>query len=109
MVCSLSSAGGMSAQSGLDKLLAQRGDLDQLRSRADVDDSRAPWHLADLLTKHGNLNEAEQILQKLADSGDAPGPLADQLSDLLKKPGRREEAERLRRFGLNPEGSVADG
>ena len=97
----------MSAQSGLDKLLAQPGDLDQLRSRAD--DSRAAWHLADLLTKHGNLNEAEQILQKLADSGDAPGPLADQLSDLLKKQCRREEAERLRRFGLNPEGSVADG
>ena len=32
---------------------------------------------------------------------------ADLLADLLTKLGRGEEAERLRRFGLNPDGSIA--
>jgi hypothetical protein len=32
---------------------------------------------------------------------------AAQLADLLTKLGRGEEAERLRRFGLNPDGSIA--
>jgi hypothetical protein len=32
---------------------------------------------------------------------------ARQLADLLTKQGRRDEAERLRRFGLNPDGSIA--
>jgi hypothetical protein len=31
-----------------------------------------------------------------------------QLVSLLIKQGRGEEAERLRRFGLNPDGSIAD-
>ena len=54
-------------------LLAQRGDLDGLRARADAGDKAPPsgW------------------------------------PRLLMKQGRREEAERLRRFGLNPDGSIA--
>jgi hypothetical protein len=43
-------------------------------------------------------------LRVLADAGHGwAGPLAD----LLIKQGRGEEAERLRRFGLNPDGSIA--
>ena len=57
----------------LAELLAQRGDLDELRARADVGDEDA----------------------------------AGQLPGLLIKQGRGEEAERLRRFGLNPGGSTA--
>jgi len=46
-----------------------------------------------------------QILRARADASDAAaaGPPAD----LLIQQGRGEEAERLRRFGLNPDGSIA--
>jgi hypothetical protein len=57
------------------RLLADRGDLDGLRARADADD----W------------------------------PAAEPLAELLIKQGRGGEAERLRRFGLNPDGSMAFG
>jgi len=40
-----------------------------------------------------------------ADAGDENA--ARRLADLLMKQGRGEEAERLRRFGLNPDGSIA--
>ncbi len=93
----------------LARLLAERSDLDELRARADAGDWHAAWQLADLLVKHGHLNEAEQILRALADAGDWPdaGQLAELLADLLKKQGRGEEAKRLRRFGLNSDGSIA--
>jgi hypothetical protein len=35
-------------------LLAERGDLEKLRSRADAGDQPAAWHLADLLVKRGD-------------------------------------------------------
>jgi hypothetical protein len=35
--------------------------------------------------------------------------LAEQLAWLLARRGQGEEAERLRRFGLNPDGSIACG
>jgi hypothetical protein len=41
-----------------------------------------------------------------ADAGD--GYAAGKLADLLEEQGRGEEAKRLRRFGLNPDGSIAD-
>ncbi len=53
----------------------------------------------------------------LADRGDLDGlraqldagteNAADLLVDLLLKQGRSEEAQRLRRFGLKPDGSIA--
>ena len=63
----------MNAAQQLAKLLAKRGDLDELRARADAGDWQASRRLPDLLVKQG----------------------------------RGEEAERLRRFGLNPDGSIA--
>jgi thioredoxin-like negative regulator of GroEL len=104
-----------------------------LRARADAGDEYATRELADLLAECGDLDEAEQILRGLADAGDEypARELADllaqrgdldglrarvdvgdqdatrELSGLLIKQGRREEAERLRRFGLNPDGSIA--
>ena len=53
------------------------GDLDRLRARADADHLGDAWELTELL--------ANQLI----------------------KQGRGEEAERLRRFGLNPDGSIA--
>jgi hypothetical protein len=45
----------------------------------------------------------------MADAGEeaAASRLAELLAELLIKQGRGEEAERLRRFGLNPDGSTA--
>ena len=82
-------------------LLAERGDLDGLRARADAGDGYAAWRLAELLAGRGDLDG----LRARADAGD--GTAARRLADLLTKQGRGEEAERLRRFGLNPDGSIA--
>jgi hypothetical protein len=82
-------------------LLARRGDLDELRARADADDWFAPERLARLLAKRGDLGG----LRARADAGDRDA--AGMLADLMVKQGRGEEAERLRRFGLNPDGSIA--
>jgi hypothetical protein len=50
--------------------------------------------------------EAEQLLRARADAGDGD---ATRLAELLIRRGRREEAERLRQFGLNPDGTTASG
>jgi thioredoxin-like negative regulator of GroEL len=86
-------------------LLAKRGDLGALRARADVGDGLAARQLAKLLAKCGDANG----LRARANAGDeyAADLLGDLLVDLLGKQGRDEEAERLRRFGLNPDGSIA--
>jgi len=86
-------------------LLAKRGDLDELRARTDAGDQSAAWWLADLLAGRGDLDE----LRARTDAGDADAAvrLAQLLADLLIKQGQREEAERLRRFGLNPDGAIA--
>ena len=49
----------------------------------------------------GDLDE----LRTRADAGDEAA--AVRLAGLLIKQGRSEEAERVRRFGLNPDGSIA--
>ena len=87
-------------------LLADRGDLDQLRARADAGDGYAAGRLADLLAERGDLDQVEQILRAWADAGNGN---ARQLAELLTQRGQDEEAERLRRFGLNPDGSTASG
>ena len=85
----------------LDGRLAGRGDLDELRARADAGDRYA----TQLLARRGDLDE----LRALATAGHewAAGGPAGLLADLLIRQGRGEEAERLRRFGLNLDGSIA--
>ncbi len=130
-------AGDRWAASGLAHLLAKRGDLEgavqMLRARADAGDAGAGGLLTHLLVERGDLDRAEQMLYAwadadvewaarqladlLADRGDLDGlrtranagdkDAAERLADLLIKQGRGEEAERLRRFGLNPDGSIA--
>ncbi len=94
-------AGDPDAASELAGLLAAHGDLDQLRARADAGDGLAAVRLADLLAQRGDLDG----LRARADAGD--GAAASRLAEVLIKQGRGEEAERLRRFGLNPDGSIA--
>jgi hypothetical protein len=57
--------------------------------------------MAGLLEKRGDLDE----LRARVDAGDSDA--ASQLADLLTEQGRTEEAGRLRRFGLNPDESIA--
>jgi thioredoxin-like negative regulator of GroEL len=122
-------AGDPDAARRLADLLAQAGDLDGLRGRADAGDPDAARRLADLLARRGDLDglraradvgdwhAASELARLLAGRGDLDGlraragtgetAAAEQLADLLIKKGRDEEAERLRRFGLNPDGSIA--
>ena len=99
-------AGDGFAARRLARLLAERGDLDGLRARADAGDADAARRLAGLLSERGDLDGAIQILRARADAGDAD---AGRLAELLTQQGRSQEAERLRRFGLNLDGSVARG
>ena len=111
----------------------RRGDLEGLRARADAGDRYAATQLAGLLADRGDFDEAEQILRARADAGDRyaarrlAGLLADRgdleglrartdagdrdaagrLAEVLTRQGREEEAKRLLRFGLNPDGSIA--
>ena len=96
-------AGDGRAAERLAYLLGERGDLDGLRLRADADDGHAARRLAELLAQRGDLDG-------LRASADAGVPIAARcLAALLTQRGRGEEAERLRRFGLNPDASVAQG
>ena len=91
------SAGDRYAASWLADLLAEDGDLDGLRTRADTGDQYAALRLADLLAERGDLDG----LGTRVGAGDRYA--ASRLADQLIKQSRDEEAERLRRFGLNPE------
>ena len=115
----------------LARLLAERGDLDELRSWAEADrtfSSVAAVELASLLAERGNRGElrsladdgdedaARRLARMLAECGDMDELLArvhagDKhaayvLAGLIKQ-SQGEEAEQLRRFGLNPDGSIA--
>jgi hypothetical protein len=94
-------AGDRQAATRLADLLADRDDLDELRARTNAGDWQAATRLAEVLAARGGLDE----LRARADAGD---PFAGQrLPGLLEKQGRGDEAKRLRRFGLNLDGSIA--
>jgi hypothetical protein len=90
----------------LAELLARNGDLGELRARADAGDETAAFQLPWLLYDRGDL-DGLRILAVTAGMSTEPEQLADLLTSLLIKQNRHEEAERLRRFGLNPDGSTA--
>ena len=75
--------------------------MDGPRVRADAGNWLAAGQLVDLLVKRGDLDE----LRARVDAGD--GIAARRLAGLLADQGGGEEAERLRRFGLNPDGTIA--
>jgi Tetratricopeptide repeat len=81
------------------------GHLDEaeqiLRAQVNVGDWHAAVRLARVLADRGDL----EGMRALVDAGDWHA--AWRLANLLAKQGRGEEAERLRRFGLNPDGSIA--
>ena len=61
----------------------------------------AARRLTDLLAERGDLDG----LRARTDAGDRDA--ASRLAGLLVKQDRSEEAKRLRRFDLNPDGSIA--
>jgi len=72
------------------------------RHATDAGDGDAAVRLEGLLAERGDLDG----LRARAGAGDG-GYASWPLTDLLIKQGRDDEAERLRRFGLNPDGSIA--
>ena len=96
-------AGDWSAGRRLAWVLADRGDLDGLRGRADAGDWSAGRRLAWVLADRGDLDG----LRVRVEGGDEAA--AGWLTSLLAKQGRNDEAERLRQFGFNPDGSIATG
>jgi len=76
---------GDGSTAALVDLLAQRGDLDELRARADAGDRNAAWRLADLLAERGDLDGVVQILQDQAEAGDEYAAL--RLTGLLAERG----------------------
>ena len=78
-------AGDEAAAGRLAELLAERGDLDGLRARADAGDEDAAGRLAELLAERGDLDGAAQILRARADAGD--GDAAMRLAELLAERG----------------------
>lgn len=84
-------------------LLAKQGHIDQLRDRADAGDSRAAERLTDLLAQNGRIDDLwHEVYAGTPDAG-------KHLIDLLDRVGETERAERIRSFGLNPDGSIAEG
>ena len=110
-------------------LLAEHDRISDLRERADAGDERAGRRLADLLAEKGLINE----LRDRADAGDydaitnlsnllvqqqqidelfaevqAGIPFAAEIwIKALDKQGKSELAKRVRKYGLNPDGSAA--
>ena len=82
-----------------------RGELDGsiriLRARADAGYMPAAARLAGLLAERGDL---ERLRAQVATGDEDAG---ERLAELLIKQGPAQEAERLRQFGLDPDGSVA--
>jgi len=87
----------------LARCLAQRDDIHELRARTEAGDQYAAHALADVLARRGDLDE----LWARARSGDSHA--AQLVADLLAQRSTANEAMRLRRFGLNADGSIASG
>ncbi|GGM45125.1 hypothetical protein ACFFX1_43080 [Dactylosporangium sucinum] len=75
--------GDWSAPWRLAGVLADRGDVDELRARSDGGDDDAAWRLADLLRSDGRLDEAAQLLRRRAEAGNAVA--AYRLAELLER------------------------
>lgn len=96
-------AGDDAASSQLANLLAEQGRLDELRTRTDAGDVRAAWRLTELLDQQRRPDELwDEVDAGTLDAG-------QHLIDLLDRTGHTDQAEQIRNFGLNPDGSIAVG
>jgi hypothetical protein len=97
--------GGVNAAEHLAELLANCGDLDTLRARADAGDRAAAVQLAMLMGENSDLGGAAQILYPLAHAGDVPA--AQQLAELMVRYGCLDEAARILRSLGNADDEAA--
>ncbi|MFJ3722718.1 hypothetical protein ACIPYQ_09100 [Streptomyces sp. NPDC090045] len=80
--------------------------LSWLRARVDAGDHDALGEVARMVREAGREEEAITWYQRAAGAGD---PFAlGKVVELLRAAGREEESERLRRFGWEPDGSIAE-
>jgi TPR repeat protein len=77
-----------------------------LRSRAEAGLPGALGAVALLLRRAGRTEEAITFCQRAADAGETVA--LENAARLLEEAGRTEEAVRLRRYGLEPGGRIAD-
>jgi hypothetical protein len=96
-------AGDMFAAWQLTGLLAERGRVEELRARADAGDEVAADRLAELLAAQGR---AEELHAAVAAGHRGAARI---LIELLTAQGQGKVAKRLRRFGLQPDGSIPPG
>ena len=82
-------AGDGNAAYRLAGLLAEQGNVEELRARADAGDGVAAYRLAGLLAEQGNVEDAIAILRARADAGDPVAP--HRLAGLLAEQGMVEE------------------
>ncbi|MEU8252193.1 hypothetical protein [Nonomuraea sp. NPDC048916] len=90
----LANAGNQHAAAQLAELLGGRGEVEEVRALVNAGHSDGAWVLARLLAERGQVEE----LRALVDAGHSDA--ADWLAAALIKRGQVEEAERLRRDGL---------
>ena len=77
-------------------LLVRRGDVDELRARADAGDYRAARWLPEVLARRGDLGEAAQVLRARADNGGfCDWMTAEVLAELLAERGDLDEAAQV--------------
>jgi hypothetical protein len=95
--------GDVEAADRLAGLLAVQHRLNDLRYRADARDFLAAMRLTFLLSQEGRFEELRAEVE--AGTTDA----GKHLIDLLSRTGNTDWAVRMRDFGLNPDGSIADG
>jgi tetratricopeptide (TPR) repeat protein len=88
-------------------LLAEQGRIDELRALADAGDAYAANLLVGLLAKQGRVDEAIETLRAEVDAGTSDA--AGRLITMLTEQGKTAAADQMRRFGLNTDGSIADG
>ena len=91
------------AAAALVDVLADRGDIPALKELGDEGDDSAAARAAELLASVGD----EAGLRDSVDRGH--NSAAERLADVLAAAGRAIDGNRLRCFGLRPDGSIAEG
>jgi hypothetical protein len=84
-------------------VLAERGDIPALKELADEGDDRAAARAAELLASVGDEAGLRDSVNRGYESA------AERLADVLIASGRAVDGNRLRCFGLRPDGSIAEG
>jgi thioredoxin-like negative regulator of GroEL len=77
-----------------------------LQARAEAGDTDALRRVARLLEEAGRVEEAITWLQACAEAGDTHA--LGRAAELLEKAGRTDEMQRLRQYGIEPGGSIAE-